>query len=270
MKARQAKSIVSASVLIFLLILMFQFLCPPPPAGSVPMREIVSYCIGDATDDGAPEMLAIAGSGETDTGERHGAFLLVCDVSAKDSLGRLGCIPPENIWRHIDLSGIKPMKVQLGDINGDGVNEVAVCVYKTAKFHPVMAKRPFFFDLVEGNLIPVWLGSRLSRPFDDYILYDINADSFDEVISIERLESGQRVLAVYGWKGFGFEMLAESEAFDGEPHFEPDAAEQAAETGEINAVFGNRKEQSGLKFHWKDGALAAINMELGDYDEEEN
>lgn len=36
-----------------------------------------------------------------------------------------------------------------------------------------MAKRPFFYDLVEGNLIPVWLGSRLSRPFDDYILNNL-------------------------------------------------------------------------------------------------
>jgi hypothetical protein len=103
--------------------------------------------------------------------------LLVCDAPAQTDLGKLGYIPPEKILYRIDLAGIRPMKVQLGDINGDGVCEISVCVYKTTTFHPVLAKRPFFFDLVDGNLIPVWLGSRLSRPFDDYILYDIDGDA---------------------------------------------------------------------------------------------
>jgi hypothetical protein len=201
----------------------------PLPAGAVPARDVVSLCVGDATGDGVPEMLAIAGEGETGAGERFGELLLVCDASARADMDALGHIPPERVRRRIDLAEIKPMKVQLGDVNGDGLNEVAICVYKTAKFHPVMAKRPFFFDLVEGKLVPVWLGSRLSRPFDDYILYDI--DAVDEIISVERLENGDRAVAAYDWKGFGFEMRAQT-AETGRT----ESADEAA--GSFNPKFG--------------------------------
>ncbi len=225
----------------------------PPPEGSLPHGDIVSYCTGDVTDDGIPELLLITGDGEIDTGERHGQLLLVCNDTAEADLSRLGYIPPEKIQFSFDLSEINPMKVQLGDINGDGVDEVAVCVYKTAKFHPVMAKRPFFFDLAEGNLIPVWLGSRLSRPFDDYILYDLNDNGMDEIISIEQLEDGRRVVAVYNWKGFGFEILAQSEAFDGELCFDTVPGEQTPK--EFNAFYSNNREQQRLVFRLNEDAL---------------
>lgn len=210
-------AIVLALILILLKLLLVD---APPPEGSILVSDIVSHCVGDAIGDGVNQLLAIAGEGEIDSGERHGDLLLVCDASAKEDMDSLGYIPPEKIYYNIDIAGIKPLKVQIGDINGDDVNEIAICVYKTAKYHPVMAKRPFFFNLVEGNLIPVWLGSRLSRPFDDYILYDIDADDIDEIISIERLENDNCVIAAYDWSGFGFEVIAQSEEFEGELSFD--------------------------------------------------
>ncbi|MGE4483810.1 MAG: hypothetical protein AB7C97_01720 [Oscillospiraceae bacterium] len=263
MKTWQKKCIGFAIIMV--LVLISAYLLPRmfPPEGSVPLRNIVSSCVGDATNDGTSELLAISGDGEIDTGERHGGLLLVCDASAQTDIERLGYIPSEKIRYRIDLSEIKPIKVQLGDVNGDGVNEVAVCVYKTTKFYPIMAKRPFFFDLVEGNLIPVWLGSRLSRPFDDYILYDIDADTVDEVISIEQLENGERVLAVYNWKGFGFEMLTQSEKFDGKLCFDSDSVGQTAGTGEISVEFSNGKEHTGIIFRLTDDKLVySIDTEL--------
>ena len=225
--------------------------CTRVPDGAVPAREIVSFCVGDVTDDSAPEFLAISGSGKIETGEHHGQLLLVCDESAGDDLHSLGYIPADKIRHSIDLTGIMPMKVQIGDIDGDGINEVAICVYKTAKFHEVMAKRPFFFDLVEGNLIPVWLGSRLSRPFDDYILYDINADDYDEIISIELLENGSRVVTAYIWKGFGFEIIAESEGFNGQLRFDAEVTSQSG----ICVIFSSNKEKHELIFSLKDDSL---------------
>lgn len=239
----------------FMLIFANLFSRAPWPEGSVSARDIVSYCSGDATNDGIPELLVLSGRGKIDTGERHGEFLLLCDASAKADMDSLGYIPPDKIRHRIDLTAIKPLKVQLGDINGDGVNEVAICVYKTAKFHTVMAKRPFFFDLVQGNLIPVWLGSRLSRPFDDYILYDIDADAIDEIISVERLENGNRVIAAYNWRGFGFEMLVQSEEFNGKLLFDPDEAGQSTESGEIAAIFFQNEEYTRLRFRLYKGKL---------------
>lgn len=253
MKVWQKRGIGIAIIMVLLLISAYLFSRRLLTEGSVPLRDIVSYCIGDATDDGTPELLVISGNGQTDAGERYGRLLLMCDASAKADMDRLGCIPPEKILSRIDLSGIKPMKVQLGDVNGDGVNEVAICVYKTTKFHPVMAKRPFFFDLKDGNLIPVWLGSRLSRPFDDYILYDIDDDAIDEIISFEQLENGGRVIAVYNWKGFGFEMLTQSEEFDGVLRFDSAAAAQATGIKEFSVTYSDNCKQTRLKFRLYDG-----------------
>ena len=247
-----------AIMLLALVVLRFNSHAPAPvPEGSVPADDIVSYCIGHAVNDESLELLAISGKGQIDTGERHGRFLLVCDISAEADIKKPGYIPPDKIHYRIDIEEKKPLKVQLGDINGDGVNEVAICVYKTAKFHPIMAKRPFFFDLVDGNLIPVWLGSRLSRPFDDYILYDIDDDNIDEIISIEQLENGNRAIAVYNWSGFGFEMFTQSEEFGGNLSFNIDG--KTSETGEVSVVFSAQRnkntEQTELKISLNDDRL---------------
>lgn len=255
MKVWQKSFAVSAVLSAALPVLVNLYSCAAIPEGAVPIRDIVSFCIGDATNDGALELLVISGGGENDAGERCGEFLLVCNASAHADMEKLGYIPPEKINYRIDLAAINPMKVQLGDVNGDGVNEVAICAYKTAQFHPVMAKRPFFFDLVEGNLIPVWLGSRLSRPFDDYILYDIDGDDTDEIISVERLENDDRVVAAYKWRGFGFEMLAQSEAYGGELRFDMNAAGETKETREVGVIFYSSGEHAELNFRLYDGNL---------------
>lgn len=260
MKSWRKRGLRAAAALLSLLVLAYPGSLALLPEGSVVSRDIVSCCVGDAEGGGAQEFLVITGGGKTDAGERCGNFLLVCDASAKADLDKLGYIPPGKIRHCIDLSRLRPMKVQLGDVNGDGVNEVAVCAYKTAKFHPVMAKRPFFFDLNQGNLIPVWLGSRLSRPFDDYILSDIDRDGRAEIVSVERLESGACVLAAYFWKGFGFEMLAQSEGYDGELRFAHDASGQAARAGEILVLFSRDGEDIGLKFSLSGDMLTAQNQ----------
>jgi hypothetical protein len=231
----------------------------PPPEGAIPQRDIVSSCAGDATGDGLPELLLISGDGVTEDGERHGQRLLVCHASAGNDLNTLGYIPSEEIQYSIDLTDLKPMKVQLGDINGDGLGEIALCVYKTAKFHPVPAKRPFFFDLKEGNLIPVWLGSRLSRPFDDYILSDPDGDGTDEIVSVELLENGKRVLSVYNWAGFGFELLTQSDEFDGMLRFVPSSG---GETAEIRLEFTSSREQNTLRFRLTDNKLICISTNM--------
>ena len=235
-------AVISVLILLAAVIFLIARLLCAAPDGAVTASEIVSYCVGDATNDGVSEFLAISGDGELDTGERHGQFLLVCDVSGEDDINALGYLPPEKIMYSIDLTDIKPLKVQIGDINGDGVNEVAICVYKTAKFHEVMAKRPFFFDLVEGNLIPVWLGSRLSRPFDDYILFDINEDGLDEVISIEHTQNGNRIVSVYIWKGFGFEVLTGSAELDAPLQFDTEPPRTSGNRAEIGIIKGKSEK----------------------------
>ena len=112
-----------------------------------------------------------------------------------------------------DYSHLKPWKVSIGDVDGDGIDDISIGVYKESPLHPVMAKRPFIYSFRDGQMQPKWRGSRLSRPFVDYNFYDLDGDGIDELISIEILEDGRNLINSYKWKGFGFEGFMESEDF---------------------------------------------------------
>lgn len=112
-----------------------------------------------------------------------------------------------------DYSHLNPWKIALGDVDGNGVDEISIGAYKESPLHPVMAKRPFIYSFIDGEIQPKWRGSRLSRPFIDYNFYDIDQDGIDELISMEILADGRNLINTYKWKGFGFEGFLESEDF---------------------------------------------------------
>ena len=184
-------------------------------------RDMVSWYVADMDGDDREELLVVTGSApgqRLETGEAYGKYVEV--YSDYRIVGKWPVAFGEPDYR-FDLSDMRPLKVQAGDIDGDGVTELAVCVYKEAKFHPVGAKRPFFYDIVEGRLAPIWLGSRLARPFDDYVLADVDQDGICEIGSIETARSGRKLFAAYDWKGFGFEVKGISDEMDGEIAFSP-------------------------------------------------
>ena len=168
--------------------------------GTVIVSDYISDIDGDETD----EILAITG----DAGQEYGSDFRILKLELTG-----GAVSISEMNR-IDLKAFNPWKVQTCDVDGDGTLEVSFGVYKTSRFHPVMAKRPFIYNLHDNGISPKWRGSRLSRPFDDYIFSDINADGADEIISIEYLDDGKKAVNSYAWKGFGFEGIGESEAFD--------------------------------------------------------
>jgi hypothetical protein len=165
---------------------------------------IVSDCIADIDGDDTDEILLITGT----AGQEYGSDFCILHPGITD-----GAINITDMDR-ISLKTFNPWKVQTCDVDGDGIPEVSFGVYKTSRFHPVMAKRPYIYDLRENGISPKWRGSRLSRPFDDYIFADINYDGADEIISIEHLADGRKAVNSYAWKGFGFEGIGESCAFD--------------------------------------------------------
>lgn len=107
----------------------------------------------------------------------------------------------KEIWRGIPKS-LKPWKIMAADVDGDGRMDLGVGVYKKARFHPVMAKRPFVYTWDGKSFVPKWLGSRLSRPFTDFVFADFPGGP--KLVSIEQTVNGENELAVYQWEGFGF------------------------------------------------------------------
>ena len=161
--------------------------------------EVISCCISDIDGDSNEELLAIEGDGREFYG--HKLVMLSFDNGFEKRYER-------------EFKELNPWKIQTCDVDGDYRLEIALGVYKKANFHPVMAKRPFLYHWDKGDIVPMWRGSRLSRPFEDYIFFDIDDDEKDEIIAIERLPDGKSLINAYRWAGFGFESIAESMPYE--------------------------------------------------------
>lgn len=90
----------------------------------------------------------------------------------------------------------------LGDIDQDGAPDLLLLVYKTTRFDPKPAWRPFVFTLREGNWRPKWLGSRVGRPLREAVL--VQTPNGPRLLTLETFASGQCGLTLYHWRGFGF------------------------------------------------------------------
>lgn len=162
-------------------------------------RSIISSYIDDINNDGDDKILLVIGEKRAEFGDT----LVMLEFDGKKL---------KEIYNQ-SFEVLNPWKVQTCDVDGDGQKEISLGVYKKSEFHPVMAKRPFIYEWQDRQLIPKWRGSRLSRPFTDYIFFDMNESGSDELLAIEILENGNKILHAYKWKGFGFEGVGESLPF---------------------------------------------------------
>lgn len=160
-------------------------------------ERAIDYASGDIDGDGEEEIVVLTKK----IFSKYGKQVVI--YSSTDN----------EIYRS-DFSELNPWKVTIGDIDGDGTDEISIGVYKETIFHPIMDKRPFIYSFKDGGLHPKWRGSRLSRPFTEYIFYDIDENRVDEIISIEILENEEKLINTYKWKGFGFEGFEESKSYE--------------------------------------------------------
>jgi hypothetical protein len=97
-----------------------------------------------------------------------------------------------------------PWKIMLADVDGDGIVEVCVGVWKKTRYDPRYDNRLFIYGFEEGRLYPKWLGSRLSSPFVDFSFYDMDNDGTDELVALEIQRNRQKRIMIYKWQSFGF------------------------------------------------------------------
>lgn len=167
---------------------------------------IQDACVSDLDGDKNSEIIVLT----SETPKEYGDYMVI--VNLEQSEGKISGLKEVYKFKCSDLN---PWKVQTADVDGDGTVEISLGVYKTAPFHPEMAKRPYIYNWTgENGIFPKWRGSRLSRPFDDYVFGSVEAEGIDNIISIESTADGKKVLTSYIWKGFGFEKTAESNRFE--------------------------------------------------------
>lgn len=121
----------------------------------------------------------------------------------------------DNSWNCIyenDFTGLKPWKLQLADIDGDGVTDILTAVQKTTHFDAEEKNRLFIFDFKENKLIKKWTGSQLAGNgrWTDFTAGELLPIPGNELIFIEQSETGQEHLSIYYWFDFGFTLLAKS------------------------------------------------------------
>lgn len=158
-------------------------------------EHLIDYEVADLDGDGRPEIVAITARGRAGDGRPEGGDILIV---------RPGASGLDVVHRHRRLN---PWKLELGDVDGDGGRDIVVGVYKKSRYDPVMAKRPFVYAWDGKHLVPKWLGSRLSRRFDDLAVGEMDGRRGDELVALERDGAGNRRVAVYRWYSFGFDWV---------------------------------------------------------------
>lgn len=95
--------------------------------------------------------------------------------------------------------------IETGDVDGNGTDDILVGVIKKTKFDSVNRKRLFVFKLIDGLIRPLWLGSRMANPLEDFTFYK-NKSGLPIVATIEH-DGNKYLVAEYTWKSFGLDFI---------------------------------------------------------------
>lgn len=113
------------------------------------------------------------------------------------------------IWR----SPVAPIwKIAAADVDGDGKDELALCLYKSEPHDPKKNNRLQIYAWGRNGIYAKWRGTFLGRPFLQTEFADANQDGTVELITLEKWED-KKYLSAYVWNGFGFDLVAQVSTF---------------------------------------------------------
>jgi len=136
----------------------------------------------------------------------HDAFLQSNGEQLRISLKADGNVNYLQCFAYDSLTDSWPLrypvfKMMTGDVDLDGNEDIAVGVIKATRRDSVVRKRLFLYQVRNRSIIPLWLGSSLSHPLEDFTI--IPGDSSTIIRSMEIESSGRFLIAEYEWFGFG-------------------------------------------------------------------
>ncbi len=84
------------------------------------------------------------------------------------------------------------------DVNSDQRPDLVIALRKKARHDPVVENRPHVYTLYGNRCLPLWRGTRLAGRFEQL---DVRGP---RLWALERVGRGQRRVARYRWRGFGY------------------------------------------------------------------
>jgi hypothetical protein len=96
----------------------------------------------------------------------------------------------------------QPYQMDTADVNRDGRTEILIGLIKPTEFDPEERKRLFILRIDEGQLRPLWLGSKVCQQ-----LVDFKALANGVVRTLEKTKQGNYAIGIYQWQGFGLTLM---------------------------------------------------------------
>jgi hypothetical protein len=93
-------------------------------------------------------------------------------------------------------------QLDTADVNHDGKTEILIGLIKSTEFDPGEKKRLFILRIDEGQLRPLWLGSKVCQQ-----LVDFKTLTNGIVQTLEKTARGNYAIGTYEWEGFGLTLI---------------------------------------------------------------
>lgn len=98
---------------------------------------------------------------------------------------------------------------QRGDIDDDDIADLFVGVIKACPYDPVVRRRLFVYEVIDGDLRAKWLGTHVSYHLKDFRTIAIDNKTY--IRTIEQDESGIYHIVTYAWAAFGPRLINNQE-----------------------------------------------------------
>ena len=128
---------------------------------------------------------------------------------------------PLQVWRgghklaEALLKRFHPWSLQIADVDGDDVDEIAVGVTKPTPNLPFPHRTLFIMRFDGTKIWRKWAGSTMGRPLLEYCFGPKTHGQPQLLFTLEKQLDGQVALAANRWSGFGFRKVGTQRAW---PH----------------------------------------------------
>ena len=96
---------------------------------------------------------------------------------------------------------------QVGDVDGNGVEDAVVGVIKKTRFHRELGRRLFIFKNYRGHIRPLWMGSKLGGELVDFrVIKGQGARGKEHVKGQGARGKGQEICLLQDWGRQGYSL----------------------------------------------------------------